>query len=120
MAETGLVRFTRGILVKDVYLVRGAPESVNSNTSGDRFGEYLVTRGFLRCPISSAPWLRCLAFGQAGRGPGRARLMRPLDVFRLLSQQVRERVMELFSWTEGEFQLLPWPAEPCGRVSARA
>jgi len=25
------------------------------------------------------------------------------DVFRLLSQQVRERVMELFSWTEGEF-----------------
>ena len=47
-ADTGLVRFRKGAQIKDVYLVRGAPESVNSNMSGDRFGEYLVTRGFLR------------------------------------------------------------------------
>ena len=47
-ADTGLVRFQKGAQIKDVYLVRGAPESVNSNMSGDRFGEYLVTRGFLR------------------------------------------------------------------------
>jgi len=47
-ADTGLIRFQKGAQLKDVYLVRGAPESVNSNMSGDRFGEYLVTRGFLR------------------------------------------------------------------------
>jgi serine/threonine protein kinase len=103
-AETGLVRFAHGNLAKNVYLVRGAPESVNSNMSGDRFGEYLVTRGFL--PLSDLE--RALAemprfsgkLGEALVGLG---LMRPLDVFRLLSQQVRERVMELFTWTEGEF-----------------
>jgi hypothetical protein len=103
-AETGLIRFQRGSLVKDVYLVRGAPESINSNMSGDRFGEYLVTRGFLR----SADLERTLAemprfggkFGEALVGLG---FMRPLDVFRLLSQHVRERVMELFTWTEGAF-----------------
>ena len=103
-ADTGLLRFVRGDQIKDVYFVRGAPESVNSNLAGDRFGEYLVTRGFLR----SADLERALAemprfggkFGESLVGLG---FMRPLDVFRLLSQHVRERVMGLFSWTEGDF-----------------
>ena len=103
-ADTGLLRFLKQGQFKDVYLVRGAPESVNSNMTGDRFGEYLVTRGFLR----SADLERALAemphfggkFGEALVGLG---FMRPLDVFRLLSQHVRERVMELFTWTEGAF-----------------
>ena len=103
-ADTGLVRFQKGAQTKDVYLVRGAPESVNSNMSGDRFGEYLVTRGFLR----SGDLERALTemprfggkFGEALVGLG---FMRPLDVFRLLSQHVRERVMELFTWTQGAF-----------------
>jgi hypothetical protein len=103
-ADTGLLRFVKGEQIKDVYLVRGSPESVNSNLAGDRFGEYLVTRGFLR----SADLERALAemprfggkFGESLVGLG---FMRPLDVFRLLSQHVRERVMGLFSWTEGEF-----------------
>jgi hypothetical protein len=30
-------------------------------------------------------------------------LLRPLDVFRLLSQQVRDRVIDVFKWTEGTF-----------------
>jgi serine/threonine-protein kinase len=103
-ADTGLIRFVKGPHVKDVYLVRGAPESVNSNMGGDRFGEYLVTRGFLR----SADLERALSemprfggkFGESLVGLG---FMRPLDVFRLLSQHVRERVMELFTWAEGAF-----------------
>jgi serine/threonine-protein kinase len=104
MAETGLVRFTRGTLVKDVYLVRGAPESVNSNTSGDRFGEYLVTRGFLRLSDLERALAEMPRFsGKLGEALVGLGLMRPLDVFRLLSQQVRERVMELFTWTEGDF-----------------
>jgi serine/threonine protein kinase len=103
-ADTGLLRFARATQIKDVYLARGAPESVNSNLGGDRFGEYLVTRGFLR----SADLERALIemprfgnkFGESLVGLG---FMRPLDVFRLLSQHVRERVMELFTWAEGGF-----------------
>ena len=103
-AETGLVRFTRGNLTKDVYLVRGAPESVNSNTSGDRFGEYLVTRGFLRLSDLERALAEMPRFsGKLGEALVGLGFMRPLDVFRLLSQQVRERVMELFTWTEGDF-----------------
>jgi serine/threonine protein kinase len=103
-AETGLVRFARGNLVKDVYLVHGAPESVNSNTSGDRFGEYLVTRGFLRPSDLEHALSEMQHFsGKLGEALVGLGFMRPLDVFRLLSQQVRERVMELFTWTEGDF-----------------
>jgi hypothetical protein len=122
-ADTGLVRFQKGAQIKDVYLVRGAPESVNSNMSGDRFGEYLVTRGFLR----SGDLERALAemprfggkFGEALVGLG---FMRPLDVFRLLSQHVRERVMELFTWTQGAFNYYrgmrnPMEAFPLGLSS---
>ena len=103
-AETGLIRFANGKLVKDVYLMGGAPESVNSNMTGDRFGEYLVTRGFLR----PADLERALAemprfSGKLGESLVGLGFMKPLDVFRLLSQQVRERVMELFTWTEGDF-----------------
>jgi eukaryotic-like serine/threonine-protein kinase len=106
MAETGLVRFARGSRVKDVYLVRGAPESVNSNMSGDRFGEYLVTRGFLRLSDLERALAEMPRFsGKLGEALVGLGFMRPLDVFRLLSQQVRERVMELFTWTEGEFSL---------------
>jgi serine/threonine protein kinase len=122
-ADTGLLRFLRENQFKDVYLVRGAPESVNSNMTGDRFGEYLVTRGFLR----SADLERALIeiprfggkFGEALVGLG---FMRPLDVFRLLSQHVRERVMELFTWTEGSFDYYrnlrnPMEAFPLGLSS---
>jgi hypothetical protein len=106
MAETGLVRFARSSRVKDVYLVRGAPESVNSNMSGDRFGEYLVTRGFLRLSDLERALAEMPRFsGKLGEALVGLGFMRPLDVFRLLSQQVRERVMELFTWTEGEFSL---------------
>ena len=122
-ADTGLVRFRKYGQYKDVYLVRGAPESVNSNMTGDRFGEYLVTRGFLR----SADLERALEeiphyggkFGEALVGLG---FMRPLDVFRLLSQHVRERVMELFTWIEGSFDFYrglrnPFEAFPLGLSS---
>ena len=122
-ADTGLIRFRRRNHIKDVYLVRGAPESVNSNMNGDRFGEYLVTRGFLR----SGDLERTLAetpryggkLGEALVGLG---FMRPLDVFRLLSQHVRERVMELFAWSEGGFDYYrgmrnPMEAFPLGLSS---
>jgi hypothetical protein len=104
MAETGLLRFSNGRQLKDVYLVRGAPESVNSNLPADRFGEYLVTRGFLRLSDLERALAELSRFsGKLGEALVGLGFMRPLDVFRLLSQQVRERVMELFTWIEGEF-----------------
>ncbi len=102
--ETGLLRFELSPHVKEVYLVRGAPESVNSSLQSERFGEYLVSRGFLTPQNLDVALQNVPRFsGKLGDALVGLGLMRPLDVFRLLSQQVRERVMEIFSWVQGYF-----------------
>lgn len=102
--ETGLLRFELSPHVKEVYLVRGAPESVNSSLKSERFGEYLVSRGFLTMQNLEVALQNVPRFsGKLGDTLVGLGLMRPLDVFRLLSQQVRERVMEIFSWVQGYF-----------------
>jgi len=102
--ETGLLRFELSGAIKEVYLATGAPESVASNLPGDRFGEYLVGKGVL----AAADLERALGAlpeyaGKLGDTLVGLGLLKPLDVFRLLSQQVRERVIDVFTWTEGTF-----------------
>jgi serine/threonine-protein kinase len=102
--ETGLLRFELAGQAKELYLAGGAPESVNSSLPSDRFGEYLVTKGVL----TTADLDRALATlpeyaGKLGDTLVGLGMLKPLDVFRLLSQQVRDRVIDVFSWTEGTF-----------------
>jgi serine/threonine-protein kinase len=102
--ETGLLRFELSDVQKEIFLVGGAPESVSSSDPSERFGEYLVKRGIL------GPGDLELALGMLPHYNGKLGdtlvalgLLRPLDVFRLLSQQVRDRVIDVFAWTEGTF-----------------
>ena len=102
--ETGLLRFEFGGSQKEIFLVGGAPESVNSSDPGERFGEYLVGRGILGPPdlelaLSMLPHYN----GKLGDTLVALGMLRPLDVFRLLSEQVRDRVIDVFAWTEGTF-----------------
>jgi serine/threonine protein kinase len=104
--ETCLLRFENGQVVKDVHLLRGNPESLHANQAADRFGDYLVARGFMR----SADLER--AYAQLPRFGGRlsdslvnAAGMKPADVLRLQAQHVRERVMEVFTWTHGVYSV---------------
>ncbi len=102
--ETGMLRFQFGDIVKDVFLVRGQPETLNSNQPADRFGEFLVARGFLRKPDLDRALAEAPRFGgKLGDALVGLGLMKQLDVVRLLSQQVRDRVMELFAWVQGSF-----------------
>jgi eukaryotic-like serine/threonine-protein kinase len=102
--ETGLLRFEIPSAVKEIFLVGGAPESVNSSLPAERFGEYLVAKnvlgaGDLDLALSMLPHYN----GKLGDTLVALGLLRPLDVFRLLSQQVRDRVIDVFGWTEGTF-----------------
>ncbi|MES1204882.1 MAG: protein kinase [Pseudomonadota bacterium] len=112
--ETGLLRFERdgapGIRpsrdaeIKEVFLANGAPESVNSSVPGERFGAYLVSRGVLRAAeLEMALGMLPHFSGKLGDTLVGLGLMRPLDVFRQLSQQVRDRVIDLFRWSHGTF-----------------
>ncbi len=101
-AETGLLRFESPALNSEVYLVRGAPESLGSQLTGQRFGEYLVGRGVLRPQELKVAVAQLPNFGgkivDAIIGLG---IMKPVDVFRLLSEEVRQRVLETFGFLQG-------------------
>jgi serine/threonine-protein kinase len=102
--ETGLLRFEVPGAIKEIFLVGGAPESVNSSLPAERFGEYLVAKGVLTSgdldlALSMLPHYN----GKLGDTLVALGLLRPLDVFRLLSQQVRDRVIDVFGWSEGTF-----------------
>src|SRR6185503_12163311 len=45
--ETGLLHFELNGTVKEIFLVGGAPESVSSSNTNERFGEYLVGKQVL-------------------------------------------------------------------------
>ena len=102
--ETGLLHFELGGTEKEIFLVGGAPESVSSSNPNERFGEYLVGKGVLGSAdldlaLSMLPHYN----GKLGDTLVALGLLRPLDVFRLLSEQVRDRVIDVFAWTDGTF-----------------
>ena len=102
--ETGLLHFGLDDMQKEIFLVGGAPESVSSSNPSERFGEYLVGRKVLGpsdldLALSMLPHYN----GKLGDTLVALGLLRPLDVFRLLSEQVRDRVIDVFKWTEGTF-----------------
>jgi serine/threonine protein kinase len=112
--ESGLLRFERDaeasggetgdVEVKEVFLASGAPESVNSTVPGERFGAYLVSRGILRADQLDTAIEKLSHFsGKLGDTLVGLGFMRPLEVFRQLSQQVRDRVIDLFRWSRGTF-----------------
>jgi hypothetical protein len=111
--ETGLLRFEVPGTIKEIFLVGGAPESVNSSLPTERFGEYLVAkeilgRGDLELALGMLPHYN----GKLGDTLVALGLLRPLDVFRLLSQQVRDRVIDVFAWTEGTFAFFRGTTNP--------
>jgi eukaryotic-like serine/threonine-protein kinase len=111
--ETGLLRFEVPGMVKEIFLVQGAPESVNSTLSSERFGEYLVAKDVLgRADLQLALNMLPHYNGKLGDTLVALGLLRPLDVFRLLSQQVRDRVIEVFCWTEGVFAFFRGTTNP--------
>jgi len=86
---------------------------VNSSLPSERFGEYLVAkeilgRGDLELALGMLPHYN----GKLGDTLVALGLLRPLDVFRLLSQQVRDRVIEVFCWTEGTFAFFRGTTNP--------
>jgi hypothetical protein len=102
--ESGLLVLESNKMIKEIFFVLGAPESVNTNVPWERFGEYLVAKGVLseedlRVALRSLPQFG----GKLGDTLVALGFFRPLELFRLLSRQVRDRVMDLFTWTEGTF-----------------
>jgi serine/threonine-protein kinase len=111
---TGQLVVENGSVSKEIYLVDGAPEFVSSNVPSERLGEYLVARGV----ISPGELSMALAIlprfqGKLGDTLVGLSLLRPLEVFRHLTRQVRDKIIDVFHWTSGRYRFYR------GRVNQR-
>lgn len=101
---TGLLVLRRDEAVKEIYLVDGHPHYVSSNQAEELFGQYLVRKG----AISQGELSMALAMlphfsGKLGDTLVALKLMRPMQVLRHLTHQVREKLLDTFNWAAGAY-----------------
>ncbi len=103
--ETGQLIVERDDVSKEIFLVDGAPEFVSSNVPSERFGEYLVARGVISAgELSMALAILPRFQGKLGDTLVGLSLLRPLEVFRHLTRQVRDKIIDVFSWQSGSYR----------------
>jgi serine/threonine-protein kinase len=103
--ETGQLVVERGDVTKEIFLVDGAPEFVSSNVPAERFGEYLVARGVISAgELSMALAILPRFQGKLGDTLVGLSLLRPLEVFRHLTRQVRDKIIDVFAWQSGSYR----------------
>ena len=105
----GLLVVSVGGIRKEIYIKSGMPTFVSSNMAGELFGAYLVAEG----AISSGELDMALAMmphfgGKLGDTLVGLGLMKPLDVFRLLTRQVRQKLIDVCTWSKGAYTWYPW------------
>jgi serine/threonine protein kinase len=100
---TGALYFRDGAKKKKIYLVEGVPEFVVSTDKRELFGEFLVARGqVLRMEVEMALAMLPRYGGRLGDALVGLGVLRPIELFRAIHQQVLERFVEAFHWRKGE------------------
>ena len=107
--QTGLLVTTVGAIKKEIYVRDGIPEYVSSNVASELLGNWLVSNGVL----SSGELAMALAMmphygGKLGDTVVGLGLLKPLEVFRHLTRQVRQKLIDVCTWSNGRYA---WYAE---------
>jgi hypothetical protein len=102
--STGLLTTAVGGIKKEVYLRSGNAEHVTSNMASELLGHYLVSNGAL----SSGELAMALAMmphygGKLGDTLVGLGLLKPLEVFRHLTFQIRQKLIDVCTWTKGSY-----------------
>ncbi|MBA3457548.1 MAG: protein kinase [Deltaproteobacteria bacterium] len=101
---TGLLVVAIGGIKKEIYVRDGQPEYVSSNVASELFGNYLVAKAVL----SEGELAMALAVmphygGKLGDTLVGLGLLKPLEVFRHLTRQVRSKIIDVCTWNKGGF-----------------
>jgi hypothetical protein len=101
---TGLLLVAVGGIKKEIYVRDGQPEYVSSNVASELFGNYLVNKSVL----SDGELAMALAMmphygGKLGDTLVGLGLLKPLEVFRHLTRQVRTKIIDVCTWNKGAF-----------------
>jgi serine/threonine-protein kinase len=88
---------------KELYFVNGKLHHVASNSASELLGEYLVRRGKItRAELDLALAVLPRYNGRMGDTLISLGLVGPVDIFRAIREQGRDRVADLFLWKKGK------------------
>jgi hypothetical protein len=94
----------RDLVVKEIYLEEGDPEYVASNLPQELFGQYLVQKGVIsEGELSMALAMLPHFHGKLGNTLVALKLLRPMEVLRHLTHQVRQKLLDVFGWEGGTY-----------------
>lgn len=113
--ETGVlfVESADGSTRKEIYLVQGRLHHVASSDASELLGEYLVRRGKLqREELDLALAVLPRYQGRIGDTLIALGLVDPVDIFRAIREQGRDRVADLFRWRDGSASFYRGPQAP--------
>jgi serine/threonine-protein kinase len=100
--RTGLWLCEQGGVRKEVYTKHGVPAFVTSNLAGELLGEYLVKKRVInRSELDMALAVMPRFEGKLGDTLVALGLVEPLELFQHIAEQVREKLLDLFTWVSG-------------------
>ncbi len=101
--DTGALVLRDGAKRKKIFFVAGTPEFVASTDKRELLGEYLIARGqVLRMEVDMALAMLPRFGGRLGDALVGLGVLRPIELFRAIHDQIQERFAEVFTWTGGE------------------
>jgi Domain of unknown function (DUF4388) len=104
--ETGVLTFRKGSLTKSVHLHLGRVVYARSSDPDERLGEDLLLRG----KITVRQYLEASGLIAPGRRLGTILVelgaLEPEDLISAVEHHVKEILLDVFTWTTGEYELL--------------
>lgn len=101
--QTGLWIFTKDDVRKEVYLEDGKPRFVTSNLKSEMLGEHLVAQRVIeRSELDMALAVMPRYQGRLGDTLTALGLVEPVQLFQHIEEQVRSKLLEVFTWPKGQ------------------
>ena len=106
--RTATIELERRQLRKTVVLEAGVPVDCRSNLVHETLGRFLVSAGRLREEDLTGLLAEAAARGvQLGQILIEREILSPVDLYRLLQQNLAKKLLDLFTWREGSFRVSP-------------
>jgi serine/threonine protein kinase len=102
--EDGRLVLARQGVTKEIYLRQGMPEFVKSNLPSELLGQYLVDKKIITQSQRDQAIRAMHGFsGRLGDTLIALSIVKPHELFQQLQDQVREKILEVFSWDSGTY-----------------
>lgn len=102
--RTGILEVMRGHSVKHVYFDRGSAIYVESESRQESLGQILVRQGIVSAQDVMLSLENMAAYGRKQGGAlVEMGLINPMQLYQALRLQMREKIINLFHWFDGEY-----------------